>query len=93
MKTTNLMKSLIMGAMMLGGSSLYAQVSDWCDTPTGHLNDAEFGDVNARVLLTITKAEDPNTVILTLKPNAEAGNTVGLDYMYINVSSMNYNYL
>ena len=87
MKTTNLMKSLVLGAMMVGGSFLHAQVSDWCDTPTGHLNDAEFADVNARVLLTITKAEEPNAVILTLKPNADAGNTVGLDYMYVTATN------
>ena len=87
MKTTNLMKSLVLGAMMVGGSFLHAQVSDWCDTPTGHLNDAEFADVNARVLLTITKGEEPNTVLLTLKPNTEAGNTVGLDYMYITAAN------
>lgn len=81
------MKSLVLGAMMVGGSFLHAQVSDWCDTPTGHLNDAEFADVNARVLLTITKAEEPNAVILTLKPNADAGNTVGLDYMYVTATN------
>lgn len=86
MKTTNLMKSLVLGAMMVGGSFLHAQVSDWCDTPTGHFGNPEEG-VNSRVLLTITKGEEPNTVLLTLKPNAEAGNTVGLDYMYVTATN------
>lgn len=80
------MKSLIVGAMMLGGSFLHAQVSDWCDTPTGHFGNPDEG-VNSRVLLTITKGEQPNTVILTLKPNAAAGNTVGLDYMYVTATN------
>ena len=86
MKTTNLMKSLVLGAMMVGGSFLHAQVSDWCDTPTGHFGNPEEG-VNSRVLLTITKGEEPNTVLLTLKPNAEAGNTVGLDYLYVTATN------
>lgn len=80
------MKSLVLGAMMVGGSFLHAQVSDWCDTPTGHFGNPEAG-VNSRVLLTITKGEEPNTVLLTLKPNAEAGNTVGLDYLYVTATN------
>lgn len=80
---TNLFKVLAMGiAMLFGVMQANGQVSEWCDTPTGHLGDAEFGDTNARVLLTITKT-GTNTVQVTLKPNAAAGNTNGIDYLYV----------
>lgn len=80
---TNLFKVLATGiAMLFGVMQVNGQVSEWCDTPTGHLGDAEFGDTNARVLLTITKT-GTNSVQVTLKPNTVAGNTNGIDYLYV----------
>lgn len=55
MKTTNLMKSLIMGAMMLGGSSLHA--TQYCETPltsgdhTIYLSCQKFSEGNYQILI------------------------------------------
>ena len=42
----------------------------YCEFPTGHLGDAEFGDHNGRILLTIRKISN-NSVGVTVKPNNE----------------------
>lgn len=55
MKTTNLMKSLIMGAMMLGGSSLHA--TQYCETPltsgdhTIYLSCQKLSEGNYQILI------------------------------------------
>ena len=54
----------------------------YCDFPTGHLNDANFGDANGRCLLTLTKISDTN-VRVTVKPNYANGATKKIDYLYV----------
>ena len=59
----------------------------YCEFPTGHLGQADFGDPNGRILLTIAKA-DGNNVKVAIKNNAEAGNTKeGLNYLWVNASN------
>ena len=52
----------------------------YCDYPTGHLNNADFGDVEGRCLLTLTKINDTKVRVI-VKPNYAAGATRKLDYL------------
>ena len=52
----------------------------YCDYPTGHLNIADFGDVEGRCLLTLTKINDTKVRVI-VKPNYAAGATRKLDYL------------
>ena len=54
----------------------------YCDFPTGHLGDANFGDANGRILLTL-KLTAANKVQITVKPNTANGATKLLDYLYV----------
>ncbi|MGN0235211.1 MAG: hypothetical protein ACI4BD_02700 [Paludibacteraceae bacterium] len=54
----------------------------YCDFPTGHQGDANFGDANGRILLTL-KQTTANKVQVTVKPNTENGATKLLDYLYV----------
>ena len=54
----------------------------YCDYPTGHLNDANFGDANGRILLTLVPTGNANEYQLTIKPNTANGNVKKLDYLY-----------
>ena len=58
----------------------------YCDFPTGHLNNADFGDANGRCLLTLTKISDKE-VRVTVKPNYANGATKKMDYLYVISSS------
>lgn len=78
------MKSLVLGAMMVGGSFLHAQVSDWCDTPTGHGGDPAYAETRARILLTVTKGDASNELDVTVKPNVAAENADKLDVLEVN---------
>ncbi|MGM9825565.1 MAG: hypothetical protein ACI3Z8_03920 [Paludibacteraceae bacterium] len=54
----------------------------YCDFPTGHEGNANFGDPNGRILLTL-KLTAANKVQITVKPNTENGATQLLDYLYV----------
>ncbi|MDY2942943.1 MAG: fibronectin type III domain-containing protein [Paludibacteraceae bacterium] len=54
----------------------------FCDFATGHLGDANFGDANGRILLTLKKMT-ANKVQVIVKPNTENGATRMLDYLYV----------
>lgn len=54
----------------------------YCDFPTGHLNNADFGDANGRILLTLVPTGNANEYQLSIKPNAANGNVKKLDYLY-----------
>ena len=54
----------------------------FCDFATGHLGDANFGDANGRILLTLKKMT-ANKVQVIVKPNTENGAKQMLDYLYV----------
>lgn len=54
----------------------------YCDFATGHQGDANFGDPNGRILLTL-KQTAVNKVQVTVKPNTENGAVKLLDYLYV----------
>ena len=54
----------------------------YCDFATGHQGDANFGDANGRILLTL-RLTAANKVQVTVKPNTENGATKLLDYLYV----------
>lgn len=54
----------------------------YCDFATGHQGDANFGDPNGRILLTL-KQTAANKVQVTVKPNTENGAVNLLDYLYV----------
>ena len=58
----------------------------YCELATGHLGQADFGDANGRILLTIQKVKDTNNIRVAIKNNAAAGNTKeGLNYLWVNL--------
>lgn len=54
----------------------------YCDFATGHLGDANFGDVEGRILLTLSNPSG-NIVRVTVKPNKDNGATKNLDYLRV----------
>jgi|GEM_PF-2095505 len=71
--------------MVAGGiavSAVFKQVVKYCELEAGHLGDANFGDANGRILLSIVKVDDTNIKIV-VKPNYDKGATKKLDYMYV----------
>ena len=59
----------------------------YCEFPTGHLKQADFGDANARILLTIQKIADSNNLRVAVKNNNANGNTkTGLNYLRVNAT-------
>lgn len=54
----------------------------YCDFATGHQGNANYGDANGRILLTL-KLTAANKVQITVKPNTENGATKLLDYLYV----------
>ena len=58
------------GLLLMSTPMFSTQLSEYCDKPTGHLNDPEFGDVNGRILLSISKIND-NSIAVTVKPLSE----------------------
>ena len=66
---------------------LCASVMSWavqyCDYPTGHESNANFGDANGRILLTLAPTGNANEYKLSIKPNYANGATKKLDYLYV----------
>ena len=54
----------------------------YCDFPTGHQNDANFGDVEGRILVTISNPTG-NVVRVTVQPNKENGATKNLVWLQV----------
>lgn len=54
----------------------------YCDFATGHQGDANFGDANGRILLTL-RLTAANKVQVTVKPNTENGAVKLLDFLYV----------
>lgn len=59
--------------------------TQYCEFPTGHLSNPDFGDASGRILLTLQK--DGNNVIVKIKNNNANGNPqTGLNYMWVNAA-------
>lgn len=54
----------------------------YCDFATGHLGDANFGDPEGRILLTISNPSG-NIIRVTVKPNKGNGASKNLDYLRV----------
>ena len=54
----------------------------YCDFATGHQGDANFGDANGRILLTL-RLTAANKVQITVKPNTGNGAVKLLDILYV----------
>lgn len=82
-----LYKSILAMALAIAPAfALNAAVSEWCDTPYGHLGNPDFGDVNGRILLTIENtATDQLTV--TIKP-APTSTKTGHNYLRVEGSAL-----
>ena len=58
----------------------------YCEYATGHAKDANFGDANGRILLTIQKIADSNDLRVAVKNNTAAGNQkTGVNFLWVNV--------
>ena len=69
------------------GANEEPQPTKYCEFATGHLKDANFGDANGRILLTIQKIADSNNIRVAIKNNTAAGNTkAGLNYLWVNAT-------
>lgn len=64
-------------------ASVMGWATQYCDVPTGHENNADFGNTDARILLSIEPTGNANEYTLTVKPNTANGNTSKLDYIYV----------
>ncbi len=64
-------------------ASVMGWATQYCDVPTGHENNPEFGDANGRILLSIEPTANENEYKLTIKPNYASGATKKLDYLYV----------
>jgi hypothetical protein len=71
-----------MVAIATSGTVANAQTSAYCQTPSGHLNDANFGDANSHILLTITNI-DANNISVKVEPR-EGGKAI--DFLQVNAS-------
>ena len=76
------MKRLFSFLCVLCCASMMGWAVQYCDFPTGHLNNADFGDANGRILLTLVPTGNANEYQLSIKPNAANGNVKKLDYLY-----------
>ena len=66
------------------GANEEPQVEKYCEKPSGHLKDPNFGDPSGRILLTIAKGEG-NNIVVKIKNNNEAGNPkTGLNFLRVN---------
>lgn len=75
------------GGHIWTGANEEPQPTKYCELATGHLSNAEFGDVNGRILLTIQKIADSNNLRVAIKNNTAAGNTkAGLNYLWVNAT-------
>lgn len=54
----------------------------YCNFATGHLGDANFGDPEGRILLTISNPSG-NIIRVTVKPNKDNGASKNLDYLRV----------
>lgn len=72
----------LMVAIATSGTVANAQASAYCQTPSGHLNDANFGDANSHILLTITNI-DANNISVKVEPR-EGGRAI--DFLQVNAS-------
>ena len=57
--------------------------AQYCDYATGHESNANFGDANGRILLSLEPTNNADEFKLTIKPNYANGATKKLDYMYV----------
>ena len=72
------------GGYFWTGSNEPPVVEKYCEKPSGHLKDPNFGDPSGRILLTIAKGEG-NNIVVKIKNNNEAGNPkTGLNYLWVN---------
>ena len=72
------------GGHIWTGSNEEPVVEKYCEKPSGHQANPEFGDPSGRILLTIAKGEG-NNIVVKIKNNNEAGNThTGLNYLWVN---------
>lgn len=65
---------------------LCASIMGWaqyCDYATGHESNANFGDANGRILLSLEPTNNADEFKLTIKPNYANGATKQLDYLYV----------
>ena len=73
-------KLFLLAAVMLAwGSVAYAQTSNYCSTPSGHLNNPTFGDANSHISLTIENIS-ANSIRVTVAKRA-----AGADIDYLRV--------
>lgn len=66
-----------------GGETPEPESVSYCDVPTGHESNPNFGDANGRILLSIEPTANANEYKLTVKPNYANGATKKLDYLYV----------
>lgn len=76
------LKSLTLIMMLMLSVSTWG-ATQYCETPSGHLGDANFGDRNACVKLTIVQSSEAGFVDVTLAMNRDLSATSKIDYVYV----------
>lgn len=78
----NFLRFLTLTALIFGSLSLWAS-TQYCETASGHLGNADFGDRNACVKLSISKSSEANYIDVKVAMNRELSATSKIDYLYV----------
>jgi hypothetical protein len=73
---------MLLAAIVASVNVAKAVESTYCSTPSGHLGDPNFGDVNSHILLTITNI-DANNMSVKVEPNTGGA---AIDFLQVNPS-------
>lgn len=79
-KVTQKIMMLVALIVMAGGAT--AQTSTYCNAPSGHLGDPNFGDAKSHVFITITN-ESATTMSVTVAPRTTTGGAP-IDFLQVN---------
>lgn len=77
-------KIMLLATLVMLASGAVAQTSTYCNAPSGHLGDSNFGDANSHVFLTITNV-DANTMSVTVAPRTATGGAA-IDFLQVNAA-------
>lgn len=79
-KVTRKIRMLVAFIVMAAGA--FAQTSTYCNAPSGHLGDPNFGDAKSHVFITITN-ESATSMSVTVAPRTETGGAP-IDFLQVN---------
>lgn len=80
--TKSFFKTFLLALGLMLSTGMWG-ATQYCETPSGHLGNADFGDRNACVKLTIVQSSEAGYVDVTLAMNRDLSATSKIDYIYV----------